>query len=284
MTDPQRRPEPHLAPWRHRLHEIIFEADTAAGKAFDVGLLIAILASILAVSLETVEPIDAKYHRRLAAAEWVFTILFTIEYILRLLCVRRPARYAISFFGVIDLLAFLPTYLMAFLPGAQTVMVVRAFRLLRVFRVFKLGRMLSEASLLRRSLWAARGKIIVFLCTVLVVVAIMGTAMYSVENSVNGDEFSSIPQSMYWAVVTMTTVGYGDIAPQTILGQCIASFVMILGYGIIAVPTGIVTAELTRPFRERVTTRACRHCSAEGHAPDAKFCKYCGEPLDDTTA
>ncbi len=266
-----------MAPWRERLHEIIFEADTPAGKVFDVALLIAIMLSVASVSLESVDSIDAKYHGLLLTAEWVFTGLFTVEYVLRLICTRRPVRYARSFFGVVDLLAVLPTWLSLFFPGTQHLMVIRALRLLRVFRVLKLGRYLTAATELRRAVWASRAKVTVFITAVLVVVVIMGSAMHVVEGAEAG--FTSIPQSMYWAIVTMTTVGYGDVAPVTPLGKLLATVVMILGYSFIIVPTGIITAELTRGHVKPVSTQACRECSLEGHDVDAKCCKYCGAEL-----
>ncbi len=267
--------------WRYRLHEIIFEADTPAGRAFDVVLLVAIVASVVAVSLESIDPAAAPWRARwgpwLRAAEWLFTVLFSVEYALRLTCVRRPFAYARSFFGVVDLLAVLPTYLSLVLPGAQSLLVIRALRLLRVFRVFKLAHFLAEARVLRSALAASRPKIVVFLGTVLTIVLIVGATMYLVEGRASG--FDSIPRGMYWAIVTLTTVGYGDISPQTPLGQALASVVMILGYGIIAVPTGIVTVELGRASRRSVTTQACPSCAAEGHDADARFCKYCGARL-----
>ncbi len=262
---------------RHRLHEIIFEADTAAGKAFDVALLVTILLSVIAVLLESVASIREEYGGVLRAAEWFFTILFTIEYVLRLFTVERPLRYARSFFGVVDLLAIAPTYLSLLVTGTQSLLVIRALRLLRVFRVFKLAHFMVEARHLRVALGASLRKITVFLGTVLTLVLIVGALMYLIEGPRHG--FTSIPQSIYWAIVTMTTVGYGDIAPQTLLGKILASTVMITGYGIIAVPTGIVTVELAAAGRFRVSTQACRHCSAEGHDSDAVFCKFCGEKL-----
>ncbi len=266
-----------MAPWRERLHEIIFEADTPAGKAFDVALLVGILLSVVSVCLESVGSIDTKYHGPLLTAEWVFTGLFSVEYVLRLLCTRRPHRYALSFFGIIDLLAVLPTWLSLFMPGAHHLLVIRALRLLRVFRIFKLGRYLTEAAELRRAVWASRAKIIVFITCIVIIVVIMGSAMHLIEGSDKG--FSSIPQSMYWAIVTMTTVGYGDVAPETPLGKLVAAIVMILGYSFIIVPTGIITAELTRGHARPVSTQVCRECSREGHDVDAKCCKFCGAEL-----
>jgi voltage-gated potassium channel len=270
MTDPR-------AAWRERLHTVVFEADTPAGRAFDVALVVSILAAVLCVMLETVPGLSPAAHDWLWRAEWAFTVLFTIEYAARLVSVGRPLRYATSFLGIVDLLAILPTYLSLFLPGAQTLLVIRALRLLRIFRVLKLGRYLSEAAALRGALVASRPKIIVFLATVLVSVAILGTAMYLVEGPAHG--FTSIPISMYWAIVTMTTVGYGDISPETPLGQILASLLMILGYSLIIVPTGIVSAELSARYAKPISTQACPECSREGHDADARHCKFCGAPL-----
>ena len=262
---------------RERLHEIIFEAETPVGKAFDVALLIAIVLSVIAVCLETVAGVETVWGSELRAVEWLFTILFTIEYVLRLICVGKPWRYATSFFGVVDLLAIVPTYLSLVFAGTQSLIVIRALRLLRVFRVLKLAHFLGEARMLHAALRASSRKIIVFLGGVLTLVLIVGALMYLVEGADNG--FTSIPQSVYWAVVTMTTVGYGDIAPQTVIGKILASAVMILGYGIIAVPTGIVTVEIAGALRHSTRTEACRECGAEDHASDAVFCKYCSARL-----
>lgn len=262
---------------RARLHEVVFEADTPAGKAFDVVVLTLILLSVGAVMLESVASIRAAHGQALYAAEWGFTLLFTVEYVLRLACVRQPLRYAVSFYGIVDLLAIVPTYLSILVPGSHSLLVVRSLRLLRIFRVFKLGQFVGEAAVLRTALRASARKITVFLGTVLTLVIIVGTLMYLVEGPENG--FTSIPIAVYWAIVTMTTVGYGDIAPQTVPGQIIASLVMILGYGIIAVPTGIVTVELGGLGRARVSTQACPDCGAEGHAPEARFCNRCGARL-----
>lgn len=264
--------------WRARLHEIIFEADTPAGKTFDVTLFVAIAASLVAVSLETVEPYGERYGRELLALEWAFTLVFSIEYVLRLACVLHPLSYARSFFGVVDLLSVLPTYLSVLLPGAQSLLVIRGLRLLRVFRVFKLGRFVGEAALLQRALRQSRRKIILFVVTLLTLVTIMGALMYLVEGPASG--FTSVPRGMYWAVVTMTTVGYGDISPQSPLGQLFASFIMLMGYGILAVPTGIFSVELMEASRRPVSTQTCRSCSAEGHDQDARHCKFCGALLD----
>ena len=262
--------------WRQRLHEVVFEADTRAGRAFDLGLLVAILLSVLAVLLESEPEIRRQYGSALHAVEWVFTGLFTIEYGLRLLCVERPARYARSFFGVVDALALVPTYLALVVPETQSFLVIRAIRMLRIFRILKLARFLAEAEVLLRALRASRRKITVFFGILLTIVLIMGTLMYLIEGEAHG--FTSIPRSMYWAVVTMTTVGYGDIVPGTALGRLLASVVMILGYSIIAVPTGIVSVELSHASRP-VSTQHCPVCAAYGHDADARHCKYCGTSL-----
>ncbi len=272
---PQR---PQGADWRFTLHEIIFEAETPRGKAFDVALLILIVISVLSVSLESVATINASWGPQLRLVDWFVTILFTIEYVLRLLCVRRPLRYAWSFFGVVDLLAILPAYLSLVIAGSQSLLVIRALRLLRIFRVLKLAHFVGEERALHAALRASSRKIIVFVGAVLMVTIIVGALMYLVEGPENG--FTNIPESVYWAIVTLTTVGYGDIAPQTVLGKFIASAIMILGYGIIAVPTGIVTVEVATSLRTSTRTVACRNCGREGHATDALFCKYCGTQLD----
>ncbi len=262
--------------WRARLHEIIFEADTPAGKAFDVALMVAIILSVIAVVLESVVGIRAGWGLELRIAEWFFTVIFTIEYVLRLATVGRPLRYARSFFGVVDLLAVVPTYLSVILPGAQSLLVIRALRLLRVFRVLKLAHFVGEARMLGAAMRASIRKIVVFLGTVMTLVLIVGAMMYLIEGEEHG--FTNIPESIYWTIVTMTTVGYGDIAPVTVVGRILASAVMIMGYAIIAVPTGIVTVEMVSR-RKPVTTRSCMECSAEGHDTDAVFCKYCAARL-----
>jgi voltage-gated potassium channel len=262
--------------FRDKLHEVIFGHETTAGRAFDVVLIVAIIASVLVVMLDSVRSIAIEYRTLFITAEWVFTALFTVEYGLRLYSARDRGRYARSFFGVIDLLAILPTYLAVILPSSRYFIIVRIFRVLRVFRVLKLASYLGEASVLGKALRASRYKIAVFLLTVLTLVVVIGALMYLVEGQ--GSQFTSIPRGIYWAVVTLTTVGYGDIAPQTTLGQGLASLVMILGYGIIAVPTGIVTVELDRAAR-RGTAGRCPQCHVEGHDADATFCKYCGARL-----
>lgn len=265
------------AGWRLRLHTVIFEADTPAGKLFDLVLLVAIGVSVLAVSLESMAEVRARHGLALRVLEWVLTVLFTVEYVLRLMAVKRPLKYAGSFFGLVDLLALLPTYLSLFFTGAQSLVVVRALRLLRVFRVLKLTQFVGEARMLRAAMQASARKITVFIGTVLTVVLIAGTMMYLVEGADSG--FTSIPRSVYWAIVTMTTVGYGDISPQTPLGQLLASVLMIMGYGIIAVPTGIVTVQLAEAQRLASNTQSCPSCGASGHANDAVHCKYCGHKL-----
>ena len=275
-SDPQARPPENAA--RARLHRIVFESDTVAGRAFDIVLIALILVSVAAVSLETVGGLPAGVYHALRAAEWTLTLVFTAEYVSRLIAVRRPLGYAMSFFGVVDLLAILPTYVSLVYPGAQVLLVVRILRLLRVFRVLKLTRFLTEARVLGRALRASSRKIVVFMLGVSTLVVVIGALMYVVEGAEHG--FTSIPRSMYWAVVTLTTVGYGDISPKTGLGQALASLVMILGYGIIAVPTGIVTAELTGGGRDAaVSGQACPACGAEGHDVDARFCRRCGAEL-----
>lgn len=266
-----------LSARQRKLHEIIFEADTPAGKTFDIALLVMIILSVIAVMLETMAGVAARYGTLLRGFEWTVTVLFTIEYLLRLYCVGSPMRYARSFFGIVDLLAILPTYLSVIIPGAQSMLVIRAIRLLRAFRVLKLVQFVGEASELGAALRASARKIIVFIGGVLTIVVIVGAAMYLIEGEANG--FNNIPVSIYWAIVTMTTVGYGDIAPQTALGKILASGIMILGYGIIAVPTGIVTVEIANAGRRKITTQSCEHCSSEGHDADASFCKYCGTKL-----
>ena len=263
--------------FRASLHEIIFEADTPAGKVFDVLLIVSIVASVVLVMLDSVSSIQIAYGQLLYLGEWFFTLLFTVEYILRLFCVGRPLAYATSFFGVVDLLAILPTYLSIFFPGTQYFLVIRILRVLRIFRVLKLVTYVGETRMLMQALRASRRKITVFLFAVLTLVIIFGALIYLIEDPETG--FTSIPRSIYWAIVTLTTVGYGDIFPQTDLGQAVSAIIMIIGYGIIAVPTGIVTAEMTQVYKRSVSTQACPQCSAEGHDTDARFCKYCGSTL-----
>ncbi len=276
-----------LRGWRLRLYEIIFESDDRAGKAFDLALIVVILLSVGAVMLESIDAVEREYGAWLRVAEWVFTILFTIEYVLRVICVGRPLRYIFSFFGLVDLLAVIPTYLSVLIPGAQYLLVIRLLRVLRVFRVLKLATYLSEASVLVTALRNSRRKIEIFIFAVLTLVVILGSLMYLIEGAENG--FTSIPRSIYWAIVTLTTVGYGDISPQTNLGQTLAAVIMIMGYAIIAVPTGIVTAELTqagaaereaaRTVEDGTRALVCPRCYAAGHDDDARHCKHCGARL-----
>ena len=263
--------------WQSALHEIIFEADTRTGKIFDIGLIVIIIFSIITVMLDSVKQISLIHGDLLIKLEWFFTIIFTIEYLLRLMSVGRPLEYAKSFFGIIDLLSFLPTYFSLLFPGSQYFLVLRVLRLLRIFRILKLVQYLRESRYLLKSLRASGRKIAVFLFTVLILVVLFGALMYVIEGEANG--FTSIPMSIYWAIVTLTTVGYGDISPQTGIGQTLASIIMILGYSIIAVPTGIVTVEMAQTFKASTSTQACPQCSREGHDDDAEYCKYCGSQL-----
>lgn len=266
--------------FRNRLYEIIFEADTPAGKAFDIILLIAILLSVIAVSLDSVEIIHIQYQFAFQLTEWILTILFTIEYILRIYTVKKPFRYIFSFFGIIDFLSVLPTYLSLIFAGSHYLMVIRILRLLRIFRILKLARYVGAAQTLKSALSKSSAKIIVFLEVVLVLVIIIGALMYLIEGPENG--FTSIPKAIYWAIVTITTVGYGDIAPNTVLGQSLASLLMIVGYSIIAVPTGIITAGAIQNTKNNKTihnTQVCQNCHFDQNDDDAKYCKMCGEKL-----
>jgi voltage-gated potassium channel len=260
---------------KEKIHEVIFEADTTSGKYFDIALLVSIVISVLAVSLESVESIDKVYHSQLVMLEWFFTILFTIEYILRLYSTEHSIKYSTSFFGIVDLLAILPTYLSIFFPGAQSLLVIRGLRLLRVFRVFKLSRYLGEANILTEAIIKSKTRIIVFLSTITVLSFITGAGMYLVEGPDNG--FTSIPQSVYWAITTLTSTGYGDTVPITPLGKMLAIFIMIMGYSLIIVPTGIISTEMMKIGD--ISTQACKNCSKEGHDFNAKFCKHCGFEL-----
>lgn len=261
---------------KDRLYEIIFEADTRAGKFFDVALLIVIIISVLLVMLESMPGIRRNHHELLVSLEWIITGIFTLEYITRIIIVKKPWRYIFSFYGIIDFLAVLPSYLGLIVVSYQGFMVIRVLRLLRVFRIFKLTRYTAAGRNLARAIWNSREKISVFIFFVIILVILIGTIMYLVEGEANG--FTSIPVSIYWAIVTLTTVGYGDISPVTPLGQFLASIVMIMGYAIIAVPTGIVTAEMMRPST-RTNTQVCSNCLYDRHDDDALFCKKCGEKL-----
>ncbi|UII75608.1 ion transporter [Flagellimonas sp. HMM57] len=270
--------------WKNTLHEIIYEADTPLGKIFDITLFVLIILSVLLVMLESVDEIDAKYHSSLLVLEWVITGFFTLEYIARIISIRKPWKYIFSFFGIIDFISTIPLYLSYILAGSQVLIAFRAFRLLRIFRILKLVKYIGEASQLQSALKASRAKIGVFIYVVLILSVIMGTVMYLIESDEAG--FTSIPRSIYWTIVTLTTVGYGDIAPETNLGQFFATVIMILGYGIIAVPTGIVTVEFSKFGKEKkgdnlvhTNTKACPGCGVEGHRDDATHCYNCGEPL-----
>jgi len=271
--------------WRHKIHEIIYEADTPAGKFFDIVLFFLIIVSVLLVMLESVDKIDNKHHDLLLTFEWVITIFFTLEYIARIISIKKPLKYIFSFYGIIDFISTIPLYLSYIFAGSQVLLAVRAFRLLRIFRILKLVKFLGEASQLKEALKASRAKIAVFIYVVLILSVIMGTIMYLIESDEAG--FTSIPRSIYWTIVTLTTVGYGDIAPQTNLGQFIATIIMVLGYGIIAVPTGIVTVEFSKHGKKNTkatsilhtSTQVCETCTAEGHRDNAKHCYNCGDEI-----
>ena len=290
MNDSQVTPEKSVAEappeankaadWRFRWHEIIFEADTPKGKAFDIGLLVTIVASILIVMLQSVSTINQEYGNILNIADWVITIGCSIEYALRIACVRRPWRYIFSFWGIVDLLSVLPSYVALVIPGSHYLSVVRVLRLIRIFRIFKLNSYIQESRVLLEALKAARPKIVVFLLVVMSLILVMGTTVYVIENFADdSSEFTSIPKAIYWAIVTITTVGYGDIAPQTVLGQTIAAIAMILGYAIIIVPSGIFSVEIIAASKAQTNTQVCLTCSKEGHDDDASYCKYCGSKL-----
>jgi voltage-gated potassium channel len=292
MNKPERRSdryEPQLpdSRLRHRLFEIIFEADTPAGKAFDVILLILILISVVIVCLESVPSLAVRYGRTLYVGEWIITVLFTVEYVLRLYCIRNRKSYATSFYGIIDLLAILPTWI-GFLTGrGNSFAILRAFRLMRVFRILQLFNLSAEAESLGRAVVAARDKIVVFLTFVGIIVTVSGTMMYEIENFAGpSSAFRSIPDSIYWAIVTMTTVGYGDIVPQTPLGKFISAILILIGYSLIIVPTGFVSAEIMS-VRERAKSelsRTCPNCLLEGHQKDARYCRGCGALMEDTAS
>ena len=262
--------------FKEKLYEIIFEADTVGGKAFDVALLVLILGSVVIVMLDSVKSLSAEYNNLFKILEWTFTIAFTFEYALRLYCSPNRLKYATSFFGTIDFIAILPTYIGIFLSGAQYIMIVRVLRLLRLFRIFKLGRFLAEADVMMMALKASGPKISVFLFFILTSVSIVGAFMYLIEGEANG--FDSIPRSIYWAIVTLTTVGYGDIAPTTVRGQMVACTVMILGYGIIAVPTGIVSVEMHKAGKKTELIN-CNNCGAKDHLDKSVYCNKCGSKL-----
>lgn len=269
--------------FKEKLHEIIFETDTKAGKLFDLILFIIILVSLLTIILESIPSFGARHKTILHILEWFYTIVFTIEYFLRVYCVKKPLRYVFSFYGVIDFISFIPTYFSIFVTGTQYLLAIRAFRLIRIFRVFKLGKLLWQGQVLMASIRSSLPKITVFLVFILILVIILASIMYVIEGAANSG-FSSIPKSMYWTIVTLTTVGYGDITPRTDFGQIIAAFIMLMGYAIIAVPTGIVTSEIINKSKAKqessqIVDQACRYCSKDGHDYDALYCKYCGERL-----
>lgn len=264
--------------WRLRLYTIVFESDTRAGRIFDLTLICLILASVGIVMLDSVEAIHARWGQLFTVLEWFFTAIFTVEYVVRLACVQHPRRYAFSFLGVVDLLAVAPTYLALFFPGLQALIDVRVLRMLRIFRILKLGAYVAEYGELGRAIMATRRKIAVFLSFVLMVVVVLGTLMYVVEGPANG--FTSVPVSVYWAITTVTTVGFGDITPKTDFGRFIASMMMLMGWGTLAVPTGIVSAEFAARRRLSETTpRTCPACLSDGHLPQAKYCRDCGARL-----
>ena len=264
---------------KDRIHQIIFEADTPKGKAFDICLLVAILLSVFIVMLESVDSIKREYGKLLLALEWIFTILFTIEYFVRIYSINKSRRYIFSTMGIIDLLAVLPTYLIFIFPQIHALTVIRSIRLIRIFRVFKLSRYIRGAYTMQIGLRSAIPKIIVFLLSVLLLLVILGTIMYIVEGLRAGNPgFQDIPNAVYWSIITLTTVGYGNVVPITVIGKIIASVIMLLGYGIIAVPTGIVTAGIIKT-KSKVSTQACINCSMEGHDNDSVFCKYCGSKI-----
>ncbi|GGF71722.1 ion transporter [Wenyingzhuangia marina] len=264
--------------WKKKLHEIIYEADTPAGKLFDVILLLLILISVLVVMLESVEHLQAIYGTYFQIIEWVITILFTIEYILRVSTVKSPLKYIFSTYGLIDLAATLPKYLGLFIGNTEALLVLRSLRLLRVFTILKLARYIGASNDLLKAIKASRAKIGVFVFAVVVLSIVLGTIMYLIEGNADSG-FTSIPRSIYWIVVTMTTVGYGDIAPVTALGQFFAAIVMIMGYGIIAVPTGIVSSEYTNFKNHKINTQVCNNCNESNHGDNAKYCHQCGERL-----
>lgn len=277
------KPHPEHALWKKKLHEIIFEADTKVGKAFDIALIVMIFLSVLVVILSTLESADHDpWKARFYGLEWFFTILFTIEYVLRLMIVRKPFKYATSFFGIIDLLSILPAFIGILLPGtgSERLMIVRTLRLLRIFRVFKLARYLSEATALKEAVFVSRHKIAVFMATVLIVILIASALMHVVESAAKNEDFYSMPSAMYWAIITMTTVGYGDITPVTPVGKITTAVLVLVGYSLIIIPTGILSAEITGSRRgSEMTTRACSSCMCHGHDTDAIYCKKCGERL-----
>ncbi len=263
---------------KYKLYEIIFESDTPAGKWFDLLLIVSILSSVLVVFIDSVHHYNARYGEILYFMEWVFTILFTLEYLFRIYCIGQPVKYIGSFFGIIDLLSIIPTFISIFIPASRYLSVIRILRVLRIFRILKLMMYIGEANLLLKAVAASKRKIVVFLFSMLVMVSIFGSIMYLIEGETNG--FTSIPRSIYWAIVTITTVGYGDISPQTELGQTLAAMMMIMGYATIAIPTGIISSEFTTITQQKKAGSICQNCGESGHDKDAKFCKSCGAEIE----
>ena len=270
-----------LKPWQIKVKTVIYGTDTWPGKLFDILLLVLILISIVVIMMESVVFLNIKYKQEFLITEYIITGLFTIEYILRIISLRKPLKYVFSFYGLIDLLSILPTYLSLIFTGTKPLTIIRAVRFLRIFRILEMSSYTIGASTIIQALYASRQKIVVFILSMLTIVTILGGIMFSIESYEAG--FTSIPRSIYWAIITITTVGYGDIAPITPLGQGIASFIMLIGYSIIAVPTGIVTAEVVKNDADKIRKYACPSCEKEGHTKDAEFCKFCGHQLDEAT-
>jgi voltage-gated potassium channel len=277
MAKDRRKPQ-NFGTFREKLHEIIFEAETKEGRLFDIILLIAIVINITILMFESVPGQSPEMARFYYVADWIFTVFFTIEYAFRLYAVYNPAKYATSFFGVIDLLSVLPTYLSVLFPGFHSLMIIRSLRLLRLFRIFKLHQFVAQGQMLRKSIIVSLPKILIFLFNILILVFIFGSLMFVIENGVN-EKFDSIPRSIYWAIITVTTVGYGDISPVTTAGQFVAAFTMLIGYAVLAVPTGIMTSTMLQMSKNESNTINCKSCGLEGHAKDAVFCRKCGTPL-----
>lgn len=275
--DIKQKPE-GFSPFRERLHEIIFEAETSEGKFFDVALLIMIFLSIIVIMLETVPAFYRDHETIFICLEWIFTIFFTVEYFLRIYCVYKPRFYIFSFYGIVDLLSILPSYLTLLVPGMHSLMIVRGLRLTRVFRIFKLNAFIEQGNILLNALLESRKKLTIFAVTIMILVSIFGSVMYLVEHNVNS-QFDSIPRSIYWSIVTITTVGYGDMSPSTPFGQFVASIIMLMGYIIIAVPTGIVATSIMKESKSNGNTITCKNCSKEGHDEDAIYCNKCGYEL-----
>ena len=277
IIDNLKKKEVELKPWQQKINEIIAGTETRLGKLFDIWLLVIILVSVVVIMLESVPSIQKHYAIEFIIIEFVITGLFSIEYILRIISTKHPLKYMFSFLGVVDLLSILPTYLGLFISGAKPLTVIRALRFLRIFRILELSNFTMGADTIIKALYASRHKIVVFIISMLTIVIILGAIMFSIESPESG--FTSIPRSIYWAIITITTVGYGDIAPMTPMGQALASFIMLIGYSIIAVPTGIVLAEIVRGDKSRYKLHACSNCKQTEHETDAEFCKYCGEKL-----